>query len=108
MRSALFASILLASTGCALPAETVAEARGAGTESSVPVRGATGACDAARAQGLVGRVATAELRAEAMRLSGAQSLRNIPEGTMVTMDFREDRLNIELDRANRVTRIRCG
>ena len=78
-----------------------------GQEEQIPVRGG-GSCDAERAQGLVGRAATAELGAEALRLSGAATLRWIPPGAMVTMDYREDRLNIELDGQNRVTRVRCG
>ena len=78
-------------------------------EEEVPVRGETGRrCDAARAQGLVGRTAGEELGAEALRLSGAGILRWIPEGGVVTMDYREDRVNVELDARNRVKRIRCG
>ena len=65
-------------------------------------------CKAEPAQGLVGRTATTELGAEALRLTGAKTLRWIPEGSMVTMDYRPDRLNIELDGQNRMTRIRCG
>jgi hypothetical protein len=73
----------------------------------VPVQG-TGRCDATAAQKLIGRERTEALGAEAQRLSGAKALRWIPEGAMVTMDYREDRLNIELDGAKRVTKIRCG
>jgi uncharacterized protein involved in type VI secretion and phage assembly len=68
----------------------------------------TGRCDASRAQHLVGRQATQELGAEAQRVTGAGTLRWIPEGSAVTMDYRTDRLNIELDRSNRVLRIHCG
>lgn len=57
---------------------------------------------------LVGRPATQELGAEALRRSGARTLRWIRPGDMVTMDFREDRLNVHLDQANRVERLRCG
>ena len=65
-------------------------------------------CKAEAAQILVGRAASEALAAEAMRLAGAGTLRWIPHDGIVTMDFREDRLNIELDPANTVTRIRCG
>jgi hypothetical protein len=67
-----------------------------------------GRCDATRAQHLVGRQATQELGAEAVRVTGAGTLRWIPEGSAITMDYRTDRLNIELDRGNRVIRIHCG
>jgi hypothetical protein len=65
-------------------------------------------CKAERAQHLVGRPSSQELGAETVRLTGARTLRWIPEGGIVTMDYRTDRVNVELDRQNRVTRIRCG
>ena len=55
---------------------------------------AAGKCDASKAQALIGRSRSAETGAEALRLSGAKALRWIAPGTMVTMDYREDRLNI--------------
>jgi hypothetical protein len=73
----------------------------------VPVHG-PGRCDAAGAKSLIGRAASAGLGAEALRLTGATALRWIAPGSAVTMDYREDRLNIELDGSNRVTAIRCG
>lgn len=99
-----FGGLMLMTIGCApLPPSDPPP------EEEVPVHGSTGrVCDAAPAQSLVGREANADLGAEAMRLSGAGKLRWIPKGAMVTMDYREDRLNIELDENNRVTRIRCG
>ena len=78
-------------------------------ETEVPENGAGGeTCDAAPAQHLIGRAASEELGAEAMGLTRAASLRWIPEGGMVTMDYRPDRLNIELDGQNKVKAIRCG
>jgi hypothetical protein len=78
-------------------------------EEEVPVHGSTGRrCEAARAQGLVGREATSELGAEAMRLTGAGMLRWLRPDYVVTMEYREDRLNIELDARNRVRALRCG
>jgi hypothetical protein len=73
----------------------------------VPVHGA-GQCDATKARMLAGKPATSELGSEALRLTGARSLRWIPLGSAVTMDYREDRLNIELDGRNRITAVRCG
>ena len=78
-------------------------------EEQVAVHGDTGyVCDAGRARSLIGREATSALGAEALRLSGAGTLRWLPPGAIVTMDYREDRLNIELDGRNRVTQLRCG
>ena len=67
-----------------------------------------GACRAEGLDDLVGRQATTELGAEAIRRSGARSLRWIQPGDVVTMDYREDRLNIHLDGRNRVDRLICG
>jgi hypothetical protein len=69
---------------------------------------ATGACNASGLGNLVGREGTAELSAEAQRRSGARQLRVIRPGDAVTMDFREDRLNIRLDAAGRVESFDCG
>ncbi|MFN2259627.1 MAG: I78 family peptidase inhibitor [Parasphingopyxis sp.] len=70
--------------------------------------GDAGSCDAEATSGLVGEQVSSELGQRAMRLSGADSLRWIPPDSAVTMDYRPDRLNIEYDRENRVTGIRCG
>jgi hypothetical protein len=76
-------------------------------EAEVPVHGG-GSCNAAPAQKLVGRAKSSAAGGQARRLSGAAAVRWIPEGTMVTMEFREDRLNIHLDRRNKIVRINCG
>ena len=89
------AAALLLTTGCV---QVVPEA---GSRPSGP-------CDATRAQSLVGQSASSELASEALSLTGAKALRWIQPGQAVTMDFREDRLNIELDGGNRVVRISCG
>lgn len=103
MTKALLAGLLSMTAACA-PVPPAAPG-----EDPVPVHGGTGRqCDAAAAQALVGREATGELGAEALRLSGAGPLRWIPPNSAVTMDYRPDRLNIELDAANMVMRIRCG
>jgi len=65
-------------------------------------------CTADPAQSLIGQPATAELGAQALSLTGSKTLRWIQPGTAVTMDFRPDRLNIELDEKNAVKAIRCG
>jgi hypothetical protein len=74
-----------------------------------PIQGESGRkCEAAGVQSLLGQQASAELGAEAMRASGAAKLRWIPEGAMITMDYSESRLNIQLDRQNKIVRIYCG
>ena len=97
------AGMSMMTSGCApLPPPAPAE-------ENVPVYGSTGrACNAARAQSLIGRPASAALGAEALRLSGAGMMRWLQPGVIVTMEYREDRLNIDLDANNRVRGIRCG
>ncbi|HVL78752.1 MAG TPA: I78 family peptidase inhibitor [Sphingomicrobium sp.] len=56
----------------------------------------------------VGRQATSELGAEILRVSGAGTLRWVPKDGAITMDLREDRVNVWLDGANRVERVNCG
>lgn len=67
-----------------------------------------GACNAAPAQGLIGREASEALAREAQRLTGAGAVRWLRPGQIVTMEFRADRLNLHLDARDRVERIVCG
>ena len=90
-----FSLLPLLLTGCAPP------------NREPPVHGA-GSCDAARAQALVGQAATAELAGRARDLAGARIVRWLQPGMMVTMEFRGDRLNIEIDESGTVKSIRCG
>lgn len=57
---------------------------------------------------MVGHVWREALRAETLKRSGASDLRVIAPGTVVTMDYRPDRLNIETDDQGRITRLKCG
>lgn len=70
--------------------------------------GGSGKCEAAKAQKLIGRARSAKVGAEALRLSGATALRWIPPGAMVTMDYREDRVNLRVDAAGKVVKVDCG
>ena len=70
--------------------------------------GAGGTCDATKAQKLIGRARSAKVGTDALRLTGATALRWIGPGTMVTMDYREDRLNLRTDPAGKVVKVDCG
>lgn len=72
-----------------------------------PVKG-EGVCDASKARKLIGRTPTRAVRSEALRLTGARTLRRVPKDGVITMDYREDRLNLHLDAAGRIERINCG
>lgn len=65
-------------------------------------------CNADSVQSLLGQKATAEIGADALAKSGSRTLRWIPPNSAVTMDFRQDRLNIDYDDKMVITRIHCG
>jgi Peptidase inhibitor I78 family len=65
-------------------------------------------CRIDAAAALIGQQSSQELAAEALKRTGARTVRWIWPGTAVTMDYQFDRLNIELDAAGRVTRFGCG
>lgn len=74
-----------------------------------PVGGSATACDAAPAQGFVGKRADeATLAAARDAASATGDLRVIKPGQPVTMDFRHDRLNVEVDDHGVIVRIHCG
>ena len=52
--------------------------------------------------------ATSEVGAALLRMNRKTALRWVQPGMMVTMDFREDRLTVYLDAANRVERASCS
>ncbi|WP_109806861.1 I78 family peptidase inhibitor [Sphingosinithalassobacter portus] len=67
-----------------------------------------GLCQAGPAQSLVGKPYNGGTARDAQRLSGARTLRPIPPDTMVTMDFRGDRVNVYTDENGTITKITCG
>ena len=105
-------TMLLASASALLLSACAARPpRPGGVAQINPVVGPTGPrarCDASGLGDLVGRTATTPVIQQAGRQSGAATTRVIRPGQAVTMDFREDRLNIEVDAALRITRVHCG
>lgn len=67
-----------------------------------------GSCKSEGLDSLIGKTRSAETEAEAKRLSGAKTFRWISPGMAVTMDYRTDRLNLDLDAQGRITRVHCG
>ncbi|PKP92292.1 MAG: hypothetical protein CVT77_09275 [Alphaproteobacteria bacterium HGW-Alphaproteobacteria-16] len=65
-------------------------------------------CNADRVQALVGREAKPQVVERAKQRSGARTVRVIRPGQAVTMDFRSDRLNLDVDKVNTITAVRCG
>src|SRR5262245_17727830 len=65
-------------------------------------------CSAEGIADLIGRPATNELGIDALQRSHSRTLRWIRPGDAVTMDYRPDRLNINLDASGNVERLGCG
>jgi len=65
-------------------------------------------CDTSILAALVGKPFSAAVEADAKKQSGLTNVRVIRPGMAVTMDFRPDRLNIDLDDKGVVTGFRCG
>ena len=65
-------------------------------------------CDATALGDLVGKAADSALGLEALKRSGGRAIRWLRPDSMMTMDYRVDRLNVKIDAANRVTGFTCG
>jgi hypothetical protein len=77
---------------------------------ATPIHGVTPGhkCQAEGTDQFIGQAGTSETGAAIMKASHAAVLRWAPPGYMLTMDFREDRVTVHLDAANKVTEIKCG
>lgn len=65
-------------------------------------------CNAGPAQSYIGKPASEANMQAAFKASGAKTMRSIKPGQMVTMDYREDRVNIHQDARGNIERISCG
>lgn len=67
-----------------------------------------GQCNESAARFAVGQVADAKLAEEARVRAGAQRVRLVRPGQMVTMEYDSGRLTMDIDAAGRVAGVRCG
>ena len=65
-------------------------------------------CEADSLQTYIGQKADADIGAKILADSGAKTLRWGGPGTMWTMDYREDRVNVRYDDAMIITEVKCG
>ena len=74
-----------------------------------PADGAEAAatCRADKLASVTGQPRSATLATQILAATGARTIRWVEPGTMVTMDFREDRVTVYLDAAGRVERAAC-
>lgn len=101
-------ALVAALGGCALVPFRHHHPAAAGPNRPAPTAADLTACKVDLLKVLVGRPGSAVLAAQALDLSGAQTVRWLHPGDMATLDFRADRLNIRLTRANVVKSFACG
>src|SRR5690606_13382150 len=68
----------------------------------------SGGCDAAQASHVIGKHISPAQEQEALRSSGAATLRVIHPGQAITRDYRAERLNLQLNDYDTVVRAYCG
>jgi hypothetical protein len=119
IRPLLFAAVaLFALAGCATPEDPVpgSSAPEAGIPPKPPVAVPPPAtpgdpamhCDAKGTEWAIGQLADEALVTRVRTETHSKGVRVIKPGMAVTMDYREDRVNIDVDANNRVTKVRCG
>ena len=65
-------------------------------------------CAAGKVGTFLGREATPETLAELAKVAGHERIRPIRPGQAVTMDFRADRLNVDIDENGKIKRLWCA
>jgi len=73
-----------------------------------PVEPGAGECKGEPGQAFVGRKASADVGRELLEATGAKTLRWVPPRTLVTMDFRPDRLTVSYNDDMVIERVSCG
>jgi hypothetical protein len=66
------------------------------------------ACDASKAEWMIGQQPTAELLARGAAAAGAEVARYLRHDEMVTMEYHPSRLNVDLDENGTIRAVRCG
>jgi hypothetical protein len=97
-----FLPIVLAATLAACKAQTPPPA-----PTPPPVAEAEAGCGAGKVAGFIGRKATEDVITAIRETSGAATLRVLEPDMAVTMDYRADRLNVDLDENGVIKALRC-
>ena len=97
-RSLLFVPAML--TACAT----------ASAPEAMPVHGVTPGhkCQASGTDHFIGQRGSRNTGAAVKRATKAAVLRWSPPNTMLTMDYREDRVTVWVDENRKITKVRCG
>ncbi|HEK1693496.1 TPA: hypothetical protein SMR48_004794 [Pseudomonas putida] len=70
--------------------------------------GNDGRCEASGADFAIGKQGSADLLEQARKASGSQMARILKPHDMVTLEYRSERLNLNVDEQGKVTRVNCG
>ncbi|TLP56062.1 MULTISPECIES: I78 family peptidase inhibitor [Pseudomonas] len=70
--------------------------------------GNDGRCDASGADFAIGKPGTPELLEQARKASGSQMGRILKPTDMITLEYRSERVNLNVDDKGVVTRVNCG
>ncbi|KGB56124.1 hypothetical protein FG91_01008 [Sphingopyxis sp. LC81] len=77
-------------------------------ESTPTPPSAEATCKADAVQSYIGQTATPDLGGTILKASGARTLRWGPPRSAMTMDYRQDRVNVMYDDAYKITQVTCG
>ena len=89
-------------------ANTLPPAAGPTDDALTPGMAGEDPCDADAVQSLIGQQASEEVVEQARIDAGAETVRTLSPGQVVTMEYRQGRLNVDLDDAGTITGLRCG
>ncbi|MCX2684566.1 hypothetical protein GIB19_12375 [Pseudomonas sp. ITEM 17296] len=79
----------------------------AGSAPAVPA-GNDGRCEASGADFAIGKPGSPDLLEQARKASGSQMARMLKPHDVVTLEYRSERLNLNVDEQGVVTRVNCG
>lgn len=100
----LLAVLALAGCSTSAPDKAAAPAKAAPT----PAVAGDGRCDSDLAKFAVGQAASPALLQQAQQRSGAQTARVLRPGDIMTLEYRSERLNLNVDAQGMVSRVNCG
>lgn len=102
---ASLATLLVATVlaGCS----TGGSSGGAGNVPAAPA-GNDGRCEASGADFAVGKPGTPDLLEQARKASGSQMARILKPHDVITLEYRSERVNLNVDEQGKVIRVNCG
>ena len=81
---------------------------GGGQGAPAAAAGNDGRCEASGADFTLGKQGTPELLEQARKASGSQMARILKPHDVVTLEYRSERLNLNVDEQGKVVRANCG